>query len=124
MDAKGNELSEQVPFDTFNRQLSPINRHMASKVASSVQDQIHALIESAEQAVLPKLDEVRQTAKSEMQQKLNSELERLLALKAVNPNIRDEEISAIETQIETLSGYIETAQLQLDSLRLIVVAHQ
>ena len=87
-------------------------------------DQIHSLIESAEQAVLPKLDEVRQTAKSEMQQKLNSELERLLALKAVNPNIRDEEISAIETQIETLSGYIETAQLQLDSLRLIVVAHQ
>ncbi|WP_417879987.1 RNA polymerase-associated protein RapA [Vibrio sp.] len=124
MDAKGNELSEQVPFDTFNRQLSPINRHMASKVASSVQDQIHSLIENAEQAVLPKLDDVRQTAKSEMQQKLNSELERLLALKAVNPNIRDEEISTIETQIETLSGYIETAQLQLDSLRLIVVAHQ
>ena len=124
MDSKGNELSEQVPFDTFNRQLSPINRHMASKVASSVQDQIHALIEKAEQAVLPKLDDVRQDANVEMQHKLNGELERLLALKAVNPNIRDEEITAIEQQIETLSNYIETAQLQLDSLRLIVVAHQ
>lgn len=72
LDGKGNELSEQVPFDTFNRQLSPINRHMASKVASSVQDQIHGLIEKAEQAVLPKLDEVRQTAKLEMQQNLIS----------------------------------------------------
>ncbi|WP_413478214.1 RNA polymerase-associated protein RapA [Vibrio hibernica] len=124
MDAKGNELSEQVPFDTFNRQLSPINRHMASKVASSVQDQIHALIEQAEQAVLPRLDEVRHSANSEMQQKLNGELERLLALKAVNPNIRDEEIDILEQQMQQLSGYIESAQLQLDSLRLIVVAHQ
>ena len=59
-----------------------------------------------------------------MQQKLNGELERLLALKAVNPNIRDEEIDILEQQMQQLSGYIESAQLQLDSLRLIVVAHQ
>ncbi|MCP3697911.1 MAG: hypothetical protein GY920_05035, partial [Aliivibrio sp.] len=54
---------------------------------------------------------------------LNAELERLQALKAVNPNIRDEELTQIETQISELSGYIGKAQVQLDSLRLIVVSH-
>ncbi len=124
LDGKGNDLSQQVPFESFNRQLSPINRHMASKVASSVQAQIHALIEQGEQAVLPKLEQVRSDAKQEMQTKLNAELERLQALQAVNPNIRAEELTTIESQIDTLSGYIAQAQLQLDSLRLIVVAHQ
>lgn len=58
-----------------------------------------------------------------MQANLNGELERLQALKAVNPNIRDEELQVIETQIEELTGYIAKAQVQLDSLRLIVVSH-
>jgi ATP-dependent helicase HepA len=44
-------------------------------------------------------------------------------LKAVNPNIRDEEIEAIDAQIKELTGYIGQAQYQLDSLRMIVVSH-
>ena len=62
-------------------------------------------------------------AHQDMQQSLNAELERLQALKAVNPNIRDEEIESIEEQIKELTGYINQAQVQLDSLRLIVVSH-
>ncbi|GAM55465.1 RNA polymerase associated protein RapA [Vibrio ishigakensis] len=58
-----------------------------------------------------------------MRNSLNAELERLLALKAVNPNIRDEEVTAIETQIAQLEEYISNAQIQLDSLRVIVVSH-
>ena len=65
----------------------------------------------------------RQQAHQDMQQSLNAELERLQALKAVNPNIRDEEIDVIEEQIKELTGYINQAQVQLDSLRLIVVSH-
>ncbi|MGB2147697.1 MAG: RNA polymerase-associated protein RapA, partial [Vibrio toranzoniae] len=30
MDGRGNDLSAQVEFDSFNRQLSPVNRHLAS----------------------------------------------------------------------------------------------
>ena len=35
----------------------------------------------------------------------------------------DEEIEAIDAQIKELTGYINQAQVQLDSLRLIVVSH-
>ncbi|MGB2079486.1 MAG: RNA polymerase-associated protein RapA, partial [Vibrio sp.] len=124
LDAQGNDLSDQVPFETFNRQLSPINRHMASKLVASVQPNILSLIEKGEDAVQPQIESIRQKANDEMRHNLESELDRLMALKAVNPNIRDEELSIIETQIESLSGYIGQAQWQLDSLRLIVVAHQ
>ena len=123
LDGKGNDLSAQVEFESFNRQLSPVNRHMGSKIVASVQSQVHTLIDSGDTHVMAKVDEVKQLAEREMKDKLGGELERLQALKAVNPNIRDEELSAIENQISALTGYISGAQMQLDSLRLIVVSH-
>jgi ATP-dependent helicase HepA len=123
MDARGNDLSEQVEFESFNRQLSPVGRHIATKLIASVQKEVHTLIEAADASVEQKLQAVRQQAQQDMQASLNSELERLQSLKAVNPNIRDEELKVIEEQITELSGYIAQAQIQLDSLRLIVVSH-
>ncbi|EME3971380.1 RNA polymerase-associated protein RapA [Vibrio fluvialis] len=123
MDARGNDLSAQVEFEAFNRQLSPVNRHLASKLVSSVQNDVHRLITASEVPVMEQVAAIREQAQKEMHQILNGELERLQALKAVNPNIRDEEIEVLEQQIQELTGYIAQAQYQLDSLRLIVVAH-
>ncbi|WP_114765897.1 RNA polymerase-associated protein RapA [Vibrio rhodolitus] len=124
LDGKGNDLSEQVEFESFNRQLSPVGRHIAAKLVTSVQAQVHQLINAGDKLVESKVDAIRAQAQQEMQVSLNGELERLQALKAVNPNIRDEEIEAIDAQIKELTGYISKAQFQLDSLRMIVVSHQ
>lgn len=123
LDGKGSDLSQQVEFESFNRQLSPVGRHMATKLVSSVQAQVHQMITAGEALIVEKVEAVRAEAQQEMQASLNAELERLQALKAVNPNIRDEELAAIEAQIKELSGYIAQAQYQLDSLRIIVVSH-
>ncbi|PSW15135.1 RNA polymerase-associated protein RapA [Photobacterium sanctipauli] len=123
LDAKGNNLSANVEFEGFNRQLSPVNRHLGSKLVNSVQKDIHVLIEHAEAAVAKELVSVRENAQTEMETTLRAELDRLQALKAVNPNIRDDELVLLESQITELSGYIAKAQVQLDSLRLIVVSH-
>ncbi|OLQ87007.1 RNA polymerase-binding ATPase [Vibrio panuliri] len=124
LDGKGNDLSEQVEFESFNRQLSPVGRHIAAKLVTSVQAQVHQLIGAGDKLVESKVEAIRAQAQQEMQVSLNGELERLQALKAVNPNIRDEEIEAIDAQIKELTGYISKAQFQLDSLRMIVVSHQ
>ncbi len=123
LDGKGNDLSSQVEFESFNRQLSPVGRHIATKLVASVQAQVHQLVEAGEKLIVEKVEAIRNQAQQEMQASLNSELERLQALKAVNPNIRDEEIEAIDGQITELNVYISQAQYQLDSLRMIVVSH-
>lgn len=123
LDGNGNDLSEQVEFESFHRQLSPVNRQLATKLASSVQSEIVKLIQGGETVIEKRVAEVRQAANKEMSDSLNSELERLQALKAVNPTIRDEELQIIEQQMSDLDGYINQAQYQLDSLRVIVVAH-
>lgn len=123
LDAKGNNLSAQVEFESFNRQLSPVNRHLASKLVNSVQKEVHVLIEHAEQVITKEAVSIRENAQAEMESTLRAELDRLQALKAVNPNIRDDELELIESQIQDLTTYISKAQVQLDSLRLIAVSH-
>ncbi|MCV5334051.1 hypothetical protein OFD71_37835, partial [Escherichia coli] len=76
-----------------------------------MQKDVHRLIEAGDVLVEEKVEAVRKQAQQDMQQSLNAELERLQALKAVNPNIRDEEIEAIEAQIKELTGYINQAQV-------------
>ncbi len=123
LDGKGNDLSANVAFDTFNRQLAPLGRHLASKMVGSVQNQIHALIQAGDNIAERELENVKAAANEEMNNTLRAELDRLQALKAVNPNIRDDELEALETQIGELTGYINSAQVQLDSLRVVVVSH-
>ncbi|MEZ8141414.1 RNA polymerase-binding ATPase [Enterovibrio norvegicus FF-33] len=124
LDAKGNDLAAQVEFEGFNRQLSPVNRHLGSKLVSSVQTQIHGLIEMGTPIAQTHLVSVKESAEAEMTTKLRSELDRLQALKAVNPNIRDDELESLETQMAALRTYISQAQVRLDALRVIVVSHQ
>ncbi|GAL19521.1 RNA polymerase associated protein RapA [Vibrio maritimus] len=79
MDGRGNDLSAQVEFEGFNRQLSPVNRHLASKLVTSVQADVHRLIEAGNGAVEEKLTVVREEAHKAMYASLNGELERLQA---------------------------------------------
>ncbi|WP_413111211.1 RNA polymerase-associated protein RapA [Thaumasiovibrio sp. DFM-14] len=123
LDGKGNNLSANVEFEGFNRQLSPVNRHLGSKLVNSVQKEIHALINAGDEAVNEALVSTVSEAQAEMTRTLGEELDRLQALKAVNPNIRDDELELLDEQMKELTIYINKAQVQLDSLRLIVVSH-
>jgi ATP-dependent helicase HepA len=123
LDKSGNNLAENIAFDAFNNQLSAVGRQTASKLANALQSAIHPLITQATNLAQTQLDELRQTSLSKMQQQMGEEQQRLIALKAINPNIRDEEISVFDKQRRELSTYIEKAQLKLDAIRLIVVAH-
>ncbi len=124
LDANGNNLADKVKFNSFHRQLAPVNRHLASKLVSSVQQQIHGMIAQAETFATDALIEIKDNTMAEMKQCLQAELDRLHALKKVNPNIRDDELEKLSEQMSELEGYISKASLSLDSLRVIVVSHQ
>ena len=84
-------------------------------------DRITALGESQiEKAARALID----AARTEADEKLSAELSRLEALKAVNPNIRDDELAAIESNRQQIMESLNQAGWRLDALRLIVVTHQ
>jgi len=122
MDKNGNDLSANVSYDNLSGQLSPIGRHIASKLVGASQAFIHQQVQLGSDKAQQSLSAIKQQAAAKMEQALSKEIERLTDLKAINPNIRQEEIVHLETQQSQLAKYIDNAQVQLDCLRFIVVS--
>ncbi|CNH83087.1 RNA polymerase-associated protein RapA [Yersinia pekkanenii] len=124
MDKNGTNLAAQVEFESFNRQLNAINRHTSSKLVNAVQQEVHAMLQQAEALVKEQAQLLIEAAKHEADDKLSTELARLEALKAVNPNIRDDEIEALEHNRKMVLENLNQASWRLDAIRLVVVTHQ
>ncbi|GKQ97302.1 RNA polymerase-associated protein RapA [Aeromonas hydrophila] len=123
MDKNGQNLGEKVAFDAFNRQLTPVNRHLGSKLVTASQPVIHGLIGKG-QAIAEELKgEIVDKARAQMAQTLQQDLDRLEALKAVNPNVRDSELDYLRNLQAELHHLIDQTQLKLDAIRFIVVTH-
>ncbi|CNE71168.1 RNA polymerase-associated protein RapA [Yersinia nurmii] len=124
MDRKGTNLAAQVEFESFNRQLNAVNRHTSSKLVNAVQQEVHGMLQQAEALVEEQAKALIETAKQEADEKLSAELARLEALKAVNPNIRDDELEALEHNRKMVLENLNQAGWRLDAIRLVVVTHQ
>ncbi|WP_225085811.1 RNA polymerase-associated protein RapA [Pectobacterium colocasium] len=124
MDRKGTNLAAQVEFESFNRQLNAVNRHTSSKLVNAVQADVHAMLQQAEALVETQARQLITDAQEQADLQLRRELERLEALKAVNPNIREDELTALENQREQVLSNLHEANWRLDAIRLVVVTHQ
>ncbi|WP_111980192.1 RNA polymerase-associated protein RapA [Algibacillus agarilyticus] len=124
LDKSGNNLAEKVAYESFNKQLKPVNKQMASQVATALQKEIHQLIGKGELIAKAQKDAIIKAATDNAVNDISAELNRMQSLKKINPSIRDIEITALEQQKEELVQYIGQAGLQLDAVRLIVVSHQ
>ena len=123
LDKSGNDLSSKVDYESFDKQLSAVNRHIGSKLVTASQVLLHPLFTKGEEIAKGQLDDLLGEARTKMTTQLVAELERLEALKAVNPNIRDEEIDYLRGLMRELSGYMDVCALKLDAIRVVLVSH-
>ncbi len=123
LDKNGNNLAEKVNFEAFDRQLSPVNRHLGSKLVGASQAIIHGLIAQAETVAAPRLTTIVAEARERMTQTLGADLTRLTALKAVNPSVRESEVLHLQELQAELNHLLDQTQLKLDAVRFVVVTH-
>ncbi len=123
LDKNGNNLSDNVSYESFDKQLSAVNRHIASKLVNASQTLLHPLFAKGESYAEVELEKLVDEARTKMTNQLTGELERLEALQAVNPNIRDEELTHLKQQMNELNHYLNGCLLQLDAVRLVLVSH-
>ena len=120
LDSKGNNLAGQVNFDTLQNKLKPLSKDIANKMVKMARPNIEQLIKIGDH----KMTEIAQAkiceASKLADQTLSSELNRIIALKAVNKNIRQAEIDVLEKQHELSLEELSKASWRLDSLRVIV----
>ena len=120
LDNKGNDLAGQVNFDTLQNKLKPIGKDIANKMLKMARPNIEQLIKLGDHKITEIAQAQIREASKLADQTLSTELNRLIALKAVNKNIRQAEIDVLEKQRVLSLEELSKASWRLDSLRVIV----
>ena len=120
LDSKGNNLAGQVNFDTLQNKLKPLGKDIANKMVKMARPNIEQLIKIGDHKMTEIAQAKIQEASRLADQTLSTELNRLIALKAVNKNIRQAEINVLEKQRVLSLEELSKASWRLDSLRVIV----
>ncbi|SDT11686.1 ATP-dependent helicase HepA [Halopseudomonas sabulinigri] len=121
LDTNGNDLAAKVSFDTLDAQVESLPRQLATKIAKTQREPVENLLKHAEAAAQGQHQQLVQDARARFSRELDEEIQRLKALQAVNPLVRDDEISALERQYEQGNHVLQQAKLRLDAIRVLVV---
>lgn len=93
---------------------------MANKVVKMVRPNIEQLVKLSEQKIVAQAQQIIHNTQQLADQTLSAELNRLTALQAVNKNIRQDEVDALENIRSQSLAQLQQATWRLDSLRVIV----
>lgn len=120
LDARGNDIADKVAFNTLNKQLEKVPRGNAVKFIKTQRIMLEKQINLAEQKMQAIYTEQVIHAKSKFASEMEEELARLIALKEINPNIRDEELETLQQYKLQGITYLDKATLRLDAIRILV----
>ena len=120
MDARGKDLATLVPSARLNPLVEKVNKQTALAIIRQVQTEVEARFNQAKREAESRLPPLLEAAEQQMRESLGAELDRLEALRRVNPSIRQAELDHLQWRIEESALHISHASLQLQALRLII----
>lgn len=120
IDENGGLHEANLSPNVIHQTMQYVDIDTAIKVVKSREEVIKKLLQIAEQKVGPLLSGRIQQAHQLASDLLQKEVDRLLALQSINPNVRDEEIHFFEDQLKLVSEQIDKANIRLDAMRVLV----
>ena len=99
VDKNGNNLADKISENVLDKQLSPVKKQMALQLIKALKSQIGPLVTKAESHGKQQIANIQAKALSSMQEKLTLEQQRLTALKAINPSVRQSEVDFLSHQV-------------------------
>ena len=120
VDARGKDLAELVPHERLNQLIARVKKSTALAIIKQVGTEVEAKMALASDLAESNLQLILTEAEQTMRAALEGELSRLVALREVNPSIRQEELDHLSYRIEQCAIHIQHANLHLQALRLII----
>ena len=119
-DERGADHHSKLPHQKINETRQFVESGIGNKIIKAKKKILKAMLQRSEKYSELKSVTLLAHAQENASVILSKEINRLKALSKVNPNIRAEEIVYFEKQLELLTSVIETANLRLDAVRVIV----
>lgn len=121
-DQKGNEYADKLTPQKIDQLQEKVTGKMAKEIIKACHEDLKTMIGMAEDRAAvdekPLIAAVREQAVA----KVTEEIERLRALKQINPNVRDQELQHFKSERSKIIAAFEDASLKLDAVRVLVTA--
>ncbi len=120
VDSAGEELTDRCTAEWMNSAVRSVPGATAGKVVQRLRDQIEQLTDHANHLCETRQEQVIAVARQRMEKEIGDEIARLRQLQKINPNVRDDEITALEKNRDGYARFLTGAQLKLDAVRVAV----
>jgi len=119
-DERGSDHNAKLSHEMINRTRQFVDSGVGNKIVSAKKKILKAMLQRSEKFATLKSEKVLLQAQQQAEEVLTTEINRLKALSKVNPNVRADEIKHFEQQLSSLTEMIDSANLRLDAVRVIV----
>jgi ATP-dependent helicase HepA len=116
----GRDLADKLSHEEINQNRQTLDAQTASKVIRAYEKELRQMIANAETIAGEQAPTIIATAHRDTGELLSREIDRLEALRQVNPNVREAEVEFFREQWRALDQALESATPRLDALRVIV----
>jgi ATP-dependent helicase HepA len=120
IDESGHDHAERSELSLALQQSQRVDRDTAIKIVKARQSELARMLELAELVADTRVPGLLAEARANGRELLGHEVDRLVALKQVNPGVRDAEIEFFREQLRHFESALEHARLRLDAVRVIV----
>jgi ATP-dependent helicase HepA len=120
IDAAGEEVGTNWTAAWLDGAMRDVPLNTAQKVIARMRDQVNALVDHATHLAEVAGESLVERSVRGMRVEVDAEITRLRQLAAVNPNIREDELSYLESRRTGLERYLRGARLKLDAVRIAV----
>lgn len=121
IDESGEDHAMKLNLDSLSGQIQVVDRDTAIKVVKARQTELSNMLARAELLADKQVPDLVAAARDQGRETLGREIDRLQALKKVNPGVRDAEIDFFKDQLDHFEKALTHARLRLDAVRVMVV---
>ncbi|WP_303903210.1 RNA polymerase-associated protein RapA [Thiohalomonas denitrificans] len=120
VDPQGGDHAAELSESSLNTNGTAVESETAREIVNAYRQPLRDLLRHSEAAARRRIPELLEQAGHRLHQILDREIDRMHALRQVNPNVREEEVYYLERQRKAAGKAIDSAVLRLDAQRVIV----
>jgi ATP-dependent helicase HepA len=114
------DVTQKLPKKFIDENVETLDPERRARLKDLPKDFIKGCIKKGKELCVPRAKQYKEKFRDEMLKHMNAEIERLEALRKVNPTVSETEILLLRFNRDNMTKAMDRAELSLDSLRLIV----
>ncbi|MFP5386107.1 MAG: RNA polymerase-associated protein RapA [Bacteriovoracia bacterium] len=120
LNAQMQDFTQKLPKKFIDENVESLDQERRAQMKELPKDFIKECIKKGKELCVQRARQYKEKFKEDMLKHMNSEIERLEALRKVNPTVSETEILMLKFNRDNMMKAMDKAELSLDSLRIII----